>query len=403
MTNPDQRPGLVAAILRLLLLAIIPIAEELVDPQWLTSPFLPTLALAFAYTLVTLVTAITRRRLSTQCRIEPILDIAFLCALDLSSGGAVSQVRKAFFVLPLAAVFAVRPRHTALWGLLALAGFLAVSLPHPDARDPGGGEFILVEALYLTWTGVAATLLAWLLAARAQRITRLASDRGRLVARTLQAVEDERKRLAYRLHDEAVQHLLVAKRELRTLDTADEPHRRAALAAVQAALGQLREAIFELQPLALQQTGLTSSVRQLAENHSRQRASAIDVTLDEQAAGPHDQLIYAVARELLGNATQHANAEHIEITLERHNGQIMVEVADNGQGIATGRREQALQQGHIGLAATTERVEAFAGTLAIDTAPGRGSIITASIPARRTEDHQTGLAKLRLANDRRRP
>jgi two-component system NarL family sensor kinase len=369
------------ALLRLLLLPIVLVAEELIDRSRMTSAFEPIYVLACLYAALTVIASLTGRDGQRLARIELLADFAFLCALDLSSGGPYSQVRKVFFVLPLAGAATLRPRYTAALGLLAVGGFLIVSLPHPDARDPGGGQYLIVETLILIWTGAAATMLAWRLAAGQARIAALASDRGRLLAQTLDAVQRERKRLAYQLHDESLQNVLAALWDLYPIETPDRKRHDAALHALELTVTQLRNTIFRLQPLTLDREGLRSAVRQLAQHQAARTGATIDVFIDSAAVGAHDQLVYEVVRELLANAVQHAHAASIEITIERQGDQLTIEVADDGLGIPQGRLDEARSDGHLGLAATTDRVSALDGKLTIETVPGRGTTVTANLPA----------------------
>lgn len=395
-------PGrLGAAVLRLLLLPIVLIAEELIDSSKISGAFWPVYGLAYLYAAATLITAAAEVRPRWQTRVEPLLDLTFLCALDLTTGGPFSQVRKLFFVLPLSAAASLRPRYTATWGLLAIVGFLAVSLPNPDARDPGGSQFIAVEALLLLWTTAAATIFAWLLASREERIRGLARERGRLLAQMLTAAQHERRRLAYDLHDEPLQNILVAIRELYATESPDQ-HQDAAVHALELTVTHLREAIFQLQPLTLDQAGLRTAVAQLAQHHTARTGTPVEVSIGQAVTGVHDQLIYEIARELLANAINHAHATRIEVIIERSDDYLVVEVDDDGSGIPAGRVDRALSEGHLGLAATTDRVRGLDGTLAIDTAPGRGTIVRARIPARRGTDRDRQAGRSTDLDDRRR-
>jgi len=173
------------AVLRVMLLLIIAFGEESVDSGRLSSAFWPLVALAGIWAIGILLVSAFGWRPTWLAPVETGVDFALLCALNLASGGAASQIRIAFFAVPLLGSFTLRPRFAALWAALAVGGYLAVSLlrpvPHSDGSEVG------VTALYLAWVGLAATLLAWRLARRRDRIEQLAIHRGRLVAQALAA------------------------------------------------------------------------------------------------------------------------------------------------------------------------------------------------------------------------
>jgi len=82
---------------------------------------------------------------------------------------------------------------------------------------------------------------------------------------------------------------------------------------------------------------------------------------------------------------------------------VVLTVEDNGRGIERGRREAALREGHVGLASSSERVEALAGRFEVDGKPGRGTRARALLPARRATGHRAdrGRRLPRLSGGRR--
>jgi signal transduction histidine kinase len=104
------------------------------------------------------------------------------------------------------------------------------------------------------------------------------------------------------------------------------------------------------------------------------------VTVAPDAAGIADELLFSLGRELLTNASRHAGAGRVELTVEREPDAIVLRCRDDGRGMAPERRGEALEHGHLGLAACTERVEALGGRLEIAAAPGEGTDVRARIP-----------------------
>jgi two-component system NarL family sensor kinase len=131
------------------------------------------------------------------------------------------------------------------------------------------------------------------------------------------------------------------------------------------------------------------------------------VTVDVHSLGSpaNQQVLFALGRELLGNAAKHARASAIALSLDRDRGGIALEVRDNGRGIPKGRMQQALLDGHVGLAAVRERVEVLGGTLEITTADGAGTRVRAWLPepvdsrrnAADVSDRVTALDTLRVS------
>ncbi len=196
------------------------------------------------------------------------------------------------------------------------------------------------------------------------RVTELAEVRGRLVMETVAAEERERKRLAEALHDGAMQNVVTAGFDLDALmagdDDRDGERVRRARKAIADALRQLRSTVQDLHPIVLEAAGLTVAIERLCAEH------------DERSKA---------ARELVGNAVRHAKASQIEVAVGLQDGQLALTVADDGRGMRPGSRAAALRAGHIGLASSAERVELAGGRLDIDSAPGKGTTVTARLPA----------------------
>ena len=199
-------------------------------------------------------------------------------------------------------------------------------------------------------------------------------SRARLVA----AGDDERRRIERDLHDGAQQRLVALAVELRVAS-----HREGAVIdpelerVLDDAVGQLQLAVTELRDLAhgvhpaiLTDAGLGPALEALATR------TPLPVRV---AASPSERLppaievaAYYVACEALANAVKHADASSVTITAVIANGSLVLEVADDGAGGAdpTGS----------GLRGLADRVEAHGGTLAVTSAPGRGTRLVTELP-----------------------
>ena len=199
-----------------------------------------------------------------------------------------------------------------------------------------------------------------------------------LVAKVTEAEDQGRRRIAQLIHDDSLQTLLAAHQELIEAAPGRTQVQRAH-EVVGAAIGRLREAVMALHPVTLEQGGLAQALGAVARQAGRQGGFEVEVDLDPHAVDLHDEHVLAVARELLTNVARHAGAKQVTVTLRRSAYAIELEVADDGRGMEPGRRESALAQGHIGLAAVTERVQQAGGSFELDST-SQGTMARARLP-----------------------
>lgn len=208
----------------------------------------------------------------------------------------------------------------------------------------------------------------------------LGSERSRLAARTgeleqltrlmLHVQEDERRRIARELHDEAGQLLTAVKIELELDGQAN------AGALVGRALAQVRDLSNLLRPSVLDDLGLVAALRALADDFSAR--AGIRIALDvEGATGrlPSDTevVIYRVVQEALTNVVRHARATVARVRIASDGQIVQVVVDDDG----TGAGGASPRLGWLGM---RERVTAHGGRLDIGTAPDGGVRLDARIP-----------------------
>ena len=384
----DGGATLALAFLRVTLVALIFVSEQLVDARQLAGlGFFVVLSLAAAYSLLGIVAALGSsdgRCAKAVAHVQPGLDLVFLACLAYTSGGAFSDARKAFFVVPLAAAFSERPRTTAIWSLLAVTTFslqAAFAGGHPTGAANTWQRVTLSQDLYLAWSGAAGSLLALALRRRSANTEELARSRQQLVAQAIESVERERTRLAGALHDSPLQNLIAARHDLRRAERSADPESFLRLRQViDDTITELREEIFNLHPHVLDHVGLSAALEQVARRHAIGADVQVTVEVARVADAANQRMLFALGRELLANAAKHSGASEIRLTLERDRTGITLEVRDNGCGIAEGRIRKALLDGHIGLAAVRERVDVLGGTLSINTAAGAGTTVRASLP-----------------------
>jgi two-component system, NarL family, sensor kinase len=373
-------PARTAALARLALVPVL-IAFEALDAErsapdlWLSDPLL------YAFIAYAIAAAVYAFAVRADVALAPfaILDVGLLAAFTCTEGGTTSDVRYMLFVPVLVAVL-TGPRLTLGLSVLSVAAFVAAAVANPYFDREGGGHLLVVHAIDLAWRAGLAVLVAILLERRAERIRELAESRRSLVTQALNAEARARRELSYALHDELVQQLLCAQQDLKAARRGRPEYVDRAEAALADAVRRLRHEIFRLHPHVLETAGLQAALDAIAGDQARGAAERPGVWVAPDAAGIDDELLFSLGRELLTNAARHAGARHVELTVERSGDAIVLRCRDDGRGMAPERRGAALAGGHLGLAASTERVEALGGSLEIVTAPGAGTDVRATIP-----------------------
>jgi two-component system, NarL family, sensor kinase len=382
LTSPATEAERRIAWLRLGVILLIGISRTLPHPNPEPEAFYIALGIVAGYGLLMLAWVYLRQATTVFVFGATALDVAAVSVLAELSGGAFSQARLAYFLVPVAVAFRFRPALTAAAGGATVAAYLTQSLLHPAAKRHGAERFIAVQAGFLLWLGLAAVLLSAMLERRTRRAEELADVRRRLIADSLTAEERERRALAEGLHDHAVQNLLSARHDLDEVDESGAPTALArARVAVDETIRDLREAIFELHPYVLEQVGLDAAVRALGQRAARRGGFAVRLDLSYTRRHPHEALLLAATRELLANAAQHSAAENVSVRLAQQDGWLVLEVDDDGKGFDPRDLPARLAEGHIGLQSQRERVESIGGRMKIRAASAQGTLVVIHIPA----------------------
>lgn len=214
-------------------------------------------------------------------------------------------------------------------------------------------------------------------------------ERRTLAAAIVSAQEDERRRVAEDIHDGPVQGLsavgllldaLVARLRDEAPDAVGEA--AAAAAAAREAVRELRRAISDLHPVALGDLGLAAATRALVER-LEWRGIAVDVDVDAADALPETArtVAFRVLQEAVANILRHSGAARVTITARRSGADVVVEVHDDGRGLAAGDRRRRVADGHLGLAAIEERAALAGGRLDVESGAGGGTLLRLTLPA----------------------
>ena len=211
-------------------------------------------------------------------------------------------------------------------------------------------------------------------------VEELRRERATLVAQVLGAEERERARVAQALHDEALQSLLAAHQDL--IEAA--PGRAQVTRAHEimgVAIDRVRDAVTALHPVILEQRGLEAALEAVCAQAEHQAGFDSELKVAPDAAGLTDGLVFSVARELVANAARHSGAERLVVDVAPGNGSVVLTVSDDGRGMEAGRPDEALDEGHVGLASIVQRLDAIGGGLEITSPDGGGTRAVATIPA----------------------
>ncbi|MGP2441722.1 sensor histidine kinase [Streptomyces sp. JW3] len=242
------------------------------------------------------------------------------------------------------------------------------------------------------------------LTARQRRlIDDLVRARGELAATERHAgILAERQRLSADIHDTVAQSLSsqqmllqAAQRHWHTAPDTAHAHVRDAAATAERALAEVRRFVRDLAPLDLAGHSLVQALRALAARDGGPgpdvefRLDTADGTPGAAGAlpGPAEAALLRVAQQALANTREHAGASRAVITLTCLEDRITVDIADDGRGFdpygpgprRPARRDRAAGRGH-GLALMRMRARGAGGTLAVESAPGEGTVVTMSVP-----------------------
>lgn len=208
-----------------------------------------------------------------------------------------------------------------------------------------------------------------------------------LLQRALDASTDERQRIAADLHDGVVQELvaaslLVAGAQASTTGPLAQQLGTAA-GAVRSGVSSLRTLLVDIYPPNLDSSGLAAALEDLAAS-VRGRGATATVSVDEgatEALTPDLQrLVYRTTQETLRNVVKHAEASSVEVTLASEPSQVVLTIADDGVGMEDSVIDGAAEPGHFGLRLLADLATDHGATLAVATAPGRGTRWRLEIP-----------------------
>jgi len=196
--------------------------------------------------------------------------------------------------------------------------------------------------------------------------------------------EQEKKRIARELHDELAQALAALKMDMAWLR--DNPDHEQGPSRMETMLSLLddtaimtRRIAADLRPLMLDDLGLVPAAEWLVQSFTQRTGVRCEFATSPglELKEPYATAVFRILQESLTNVARHAQASQAEVAMHRHDGTVVLMVRDNGRGFAAGSPSKPNSFGLIGL---RERVYLLNGKVAIDSAPGRGTLVEVRIP-----------------------
>ncbi len=216
----------------------------------------------------------------------------------------------------------------------------------------------------------------------------------------LKAQEEERKRISRELHDETGQALMVIRLYLGMLDGTVKTREGKAkigelLAVVDRTIEGIRRIIGRLSPLVLQELGLVSAIRKEAKDLAKTAGvlSRVAISDDVGRLDPAiEAAIYRVVQESLHNVAKHAQAQNVNIQMERKGETLKLVIEDDGIGI---RAASNSLRPSFGMAGMQERISTLGGQMRVVSRKGEGTKISVTVPvsARPAEAKANGKSK----------
>src|SRR5829696_2966304 len=273
-----------------------------------------------------------------------------------------------------------------------LVGVLEAYGPEPLGEE--GSETLI----NLANQGASALENARLYAELAERKNQLR----RLVGKLIMTQEEERRRVAYDVHDglaqtaaPAHQHLQVFARHNPPGSASGQEELDEALQLVREVVGEARQVIHDLRPTVLDDFGLAAAVRlQVQTLHSDGLEVGFEEALGDQRLPPEvETTLFRVAQEALTNVRKHARASTAHVVLDRSGKAVRLMVRDEGRGFRPDEAKKSNGPGErVGLSGMRERLSLLGGRFEPQSEPGSGTTVTAEVefPTKREDPDNAG-------------
>lgn len=206
-------------------------------------------------------------------------------------------------------------------------------------------------------------------------------------------VADERRRLAAEIHDTIAQGLTGIIAQLQVVANAPDlptarTHLDRAADLARHSLGEARRSVHNLAPVALENDGLPEALKSTVAEWGERTGVRAEFTVTGTAEQLHDEVsatLLRIAQEALSNASRHARATRVGVTLSFLGDEVILDIRDDGRGFDPLNLPERTHSGGFGLAGMRARAERIAGCLTVESEPGRGTALSARVPLVRHE------------------
>ena len=210
-----------------------------------------------------------------------------------------------------------------------------------------------------------------------------------LAVELIEAEERERRRIAGLLHDDLQQLLAAARLQLMAAFQNQSPESPLAKVdwLLKESIRKSRHLSHELSPAALHHSGLVPALKWLSQQMSEQFDLQVQLEVDaarQFESGALRVFMFRAVQELLFNVVKHAGVKSARVFLTGSDDSLIITVSDQGRGFNPGALDSANATTGLGLLSLRERTNYIGGSLVIESAPGRGSRFTLSVPLKLT-------------------
>ena len=246
-------------------------------------------------------------------------DVAVVSSLSVLTGIAAPEnwtsnmLRNGLFLIPLIAAAQLDPYVSGVIAVPTLGAFLAVAWISQSANEEPWAS-ILLTATVLAGLAAGSVALSRIQRAKVEAIEDLAQQRTRLLEEMLGLEKRERQSLSERLHDGALQYVIVARQDLDDVRDGSAEATDRVDTSLKECSQLLRDVVRELHPEVLSRSGLKAALTALADSIGSRAGLAVHLDADawpEALRTDADHVLYSAAREISTNAIKHARAQNL--------------------------------------------------------------------------------------------
>src|SRR3954470_2597383 len=278
-------------------------------------------------------------------------DVAVVSVLSVLTGITSPEdwtsnvMRNGFFLIPLIAAAQLDPIISGAVAVPTLSVFIATCwITRSSNQEPWTS--ILLSSTVLAALAGGSVALSLIQRSKVEMIADLARQRTQLLEELLGLEKRERQAISERLHDGALQYVLVARQDMEDVRDGLEAAADRVESALVECSGLLRDVVRELHPEVLARAGLKAAIETLAGGVSARGGLDVEVdarTWPDGVRTEADHVLYGAAREALTNVVKHARAKKVWVELEQSGSHATLRIADDGVGISQSKLADSLK------------------------------------------------------------